>query len=197
MTDDAQRQVTAPFNAQWLLRQIRLDYLVGQVAIVNHFRDNFVKTARLFGALQQFRPDKSPYNDDIILMQQTISHFSRLVTTVRRLRDENGCPWDRKQTTASLVKYLDEEFQEILAAIAADDRTNLCEELGDFLYLIIMLSEINAAESAFDLDDVLLGVSNKLIRRHPHVFAGTPVMDEAALTRQWQAIKEQEKRAKK
>ncbi|MBE0585458.1 MAG: nucleotide pyrophosphohydrolase [Desulfofustis sp.] len=129
-------------------------------------------------------------------MEKTLSHFNDLVATIHRLRDESGCPWDRRQTTDSLVKYLNEEFCEITAAIEQGDRDNLCEELGDFLYLIIMLAEINAEEHFFTLDDVLITIRDKLVRRHPHVFAGAPLLDEEALTEQWRQIKAQEKAGK-
>ncbi len=129
-------------------------------------------------------------------MKKTLSHFEQLLTTIHRLRGESGCPWDRRQTTDSLEKYLNEEFTEITEAIAQGDRENLCEELGDFLYLIIMLAEINAEEHTFTLDDVLTTINEKLVRRHPHVFAGAPIRDEAALTEQWQQIKAREKAGK-
>ena len=127
----------------------------------------------------------------------TTRQFSELVAVVKRLRDPAGCPWDRKQDTMSLTRYLQEEFNEIMEAIAADDRQNLCEELGDFLYLIIILAEINEAEARFSLADVVRSIHDKLIRRHPHVFAGTTMLDDQALTEQWQRIKQQEKAGKR
>ena len=77
-------------------------------------------------------------------------NFQFLVDTIQQLRSEQGCPWDRKQTTNSLKKYLIEEFNEIIEAIDRDDRENLCEELGDFLYLILMIGEINRDENTRD-----------------------------------------------
>lgn len=116
-----------------------------------------------------------------------------LVDTVKRLRGVNGCPWDAKQTTRSLRRYLVEEGGEILEAIDKDDRQNLCEELGDFLYLIVMLAEINQEADHFSLEDVISGINAKLIRRHPHVFGTSEITDEAALREQWEAIKRAEK----
>ncbi len=129
-------------------------------------------------------------------MKNTVKRFESLILTVRKLRGADGCPWDRRQTTNSLKKYLVEEFEEILEAIDNDDSANLCEELGDFFYLIVMVSEINHGEKAFSLQDVLEGINEKLIRRHPHVFAGSSITDETALRKQWDRIKAQEKTEK-
>ncbi len=126
-------------------------------------------------------------------MKNTVEQFEALLRTVKTLRGANGCPWDKKQTTVSLKQYLIEEFEEILAAVENNDPTNLCEELGDFLYLIIMIAEINRENERFSLHNVLAGVNEKLIRRHPHVFSGTIVADETALRKQWEKIKAAEK----
>ena len=119
--------------------------------------------------------------------------FQKLISTIQDLRSENGCPWDKKQNTHSLEKYLKEEFEEILQALENNDRANLCEELGDFLYLIIMLAEINSDEGHFTMADIIKNIDNKLIRRHPHVFGNSKVKDETELREQWQKIKELEK----
>lgn len=130
-------------------------------------------------------------------MTSVISTFDQLIQTIRALRADDGCPWDRKQSTTSLEKYLREEFDEIIAAIEKNDHENLCEELGDFLYLIIMLAEINQDVEQFNLRDVILGINDKLIRRHPHVFTERRELDEITLRKQWQKIKEEEKDQKK
>ena len=119
-----------------------------------------------------------------------------LVKTVQSLRGHNGCPWDKKQTTSSLKKHLIEECGEIIQAIENRDSHNLCEELGDFLYLIIMVSLINEEKQTFTLSDVARGINEKLIRRHPHVFSGTQVADETELRNQWDRIKKEEKESK-
>ena len=129
-------------------------------------------------------------------MKNTIGQFEALLLTVKTLRGKKGCPWDQKQTTKSLRKYLIEEFEEILEAVDKGDLANLCEELGDFLYLIVMLSDINSEQEKFSLRDVLEGVNEKLKRRHPHVFAGAEVADETALRKQWEDIKAAEKAIK-
>jgi tetrapyrrole methylase family protein / MazG family protein len=126
-------------------------------------------------------------------MQNCGKAFLELVRVIKKLRGENGCPWDKKQTIDSLTKYLHEEFDELLQAIANKNMGNLCEETGDLLFLLLMLAEINAEQRIFDLHDVLNSINEKLVRRHPHVFAGVQVKDEDALRRQWEAIKAEEK----
>ncbi len=126
-------------------------------------------------------------------MEPFLSEFNGLVTTIRKLRGKNGCPWDKKQTIESLEKYLSEEFEEIIQAIDTDDPGNLCEELGDFLYLIIMLAEISEKNKHFDLGDVIRGINEKLTRRHPHVFGDAVITDEKSLRQQWRRIKAEEK----
>ena len=122
--------------------------------------------------------------------------FLSLTSTIKQLRSEQGCPWDKKQTTTSLKKYLIEEFGEIIEAIDRDDRDNLCEELGDFLYLILMIGEINRDEGSFSIEQILDTINQKLIRRHPHVFSSRKELDEIELRQQWNDIKEREKELK-
>ena len=122
--------------------------------------------------------------------------FQSLVKTVQSLRGHNGCPWDKKQTTSSLRKHLIEECDEIIQAIENKDPHNLCEELGDFLYLIIMVSLINEENQTFNLSDVARGINEKLIRRHPHVFSNAAVSSETELRNQWDRIKKEEKESK-
>ena len=129
-------------------------------------------------------------------MNEISSNLETLIKTIKALRGKQGCPWDKKQTTESLRKYLIEEFDEILQALDNRDLQNLSEELGDFLYLIIMISEINENNGTFSLRDVIDGINEKLIRRHPHVFSGTSVKDEKELRKQWNKIKAAEKAEK-
>lgn len=124
------------------------------------------------------------------------SSFISFIETIRQLRGEQGCPWDRKQTTASLKKYLFEEFDEIIEAIDRNDPENLCEELGDFLYLIVMIGEINKDEGLFTVGQIFDTVNDKLIRRHPHVFGSRKDLDERELRQQWRTIKKKEKNLK-
>lgn len=116
-----------------------------------------------------------------------------LCDTIATLRGSHGCPWDKKQTCNSLMKHLQSECEELLTAIKNDDPNNICEELGDLLYIIIMISEINKDLGLFQLADVIRAINEKLVRRHPHVFAGQAYENEEELAAQWQAIKAKEK----
>jgi MazG family protein len=116
-----------------------------------------------------------------------------LLTTIMRLRSRNGCPWDRRQTTSSLIPYLREEMEELIHAIEHNDHDNMCEELGDILYIVMMISEINRERGKFDFSTVASLINQKLIRRHPHVFAGKPYKNEDDLKKQWEKIKAEEK----
>lgn len=117
-----------------------------------------------------------------------------LFNTVGTLRGERGCPWDKKQTCDSLTQYLQSECDELIAAIKNNDHRNICEELGDVLYVLIMISEINKDKGSFDFSDVLSTINEKLVRRHPHVFAGQPYENEEQLAVQWQQIKANERK---
>ena len=113
---------------------------------------------------------------------------------ITRLRGEDGCPWDRKQTPASIKKYLLEETDELARAIDEGDPTHICEEIGDVFYILAMICEMFEEQGEFNADDALTTISQKMIRRHPHVFAGCPTGDDKALKQQWEAIKRRERR---
>ncbi len=127
----------------------------------------------------------------------TTSQFQRLCDIVARLRAPDGCPWDREQTHESLLPGLLEEAYEIVGAVRAGDGSNLREELGDLLLLITMYAQIASEAGQFGIDDVIEGVSEKLIRRHPHVFASSTARDSGAVLKQWEAIKREEKKDKR
>jgi len=129
-------------------------------------------------------------------MKDTYQELQNLIATITTLRNENGCPWDKRQTNSTLIKHIKSESEELVQAISNDDHDNICEEMGDILYLIIMLSEINNDLGHFQLPEVLRGVNEKLIRRHPHVFAGVPYENEEQLAVQWESIKAEEKKNK-
>ncbi len=129
-------------------------------------------------------------------MKNTQEKLQELVITIKKLRSPTGCPWDKKQTNLSLCRYLQAETNELIEGLEKSDYENICEELGDLLYIIVMLAEINEQENKFTLADVIHGVNEKLIRRHPHVFAGTTYETEEDLKRQWEEIKKQEKQKK-
>ena len=96
--------------------------------------------------------------------------FDRLVRTMWRLRQPDGCPWDREQTHRSITKNMVEEAYEAVEAIEANDREHLLEELGDVLEQVVLHAQIAADEGSFTIDDVVHGLNEKLVRRHPHVF---------------------------
>ena len=96
--------------------------------------------------------------------------FDRLVRTMWRLRQPDGCPWDREQTHRSITKHMVEEAYEAVEAIEAGDDAHLVEELGDVLEQVVLHAQIAADEGAFSIDDVIHGLNEKLVRRHPHVF---------------------------
>jgi uncharacterized protein YabN with tetrapyrrole methylase and pyrophosphatase domain len=129
-------------------------------------------------------------------MPTTADYFSQLHTTIKELLGEKGCPWDKRQTTISLQKYLTSELDELNTAIDNADHGNTCEELGDLLYLILLISTINERDGLFSLDKVLQDVNAKLIRRHPHVFDEFSAKTDEELREQWLAIKAQEKSEK-
>ena len=100
----------------------------------------------------------------------THSEFDRLVRTMWRLRQPDGCPWDREQTHRSITKNMVEEAYEAVEAIEANDADHLIEELGDVLEQVVLHAQIAADEGSFTIDDVIHGLNEKLVRRHPHVF---------------------------
>ena len=118
----------------------------------------------------------------------------QLISTIQTLRGEDGCPWDKRQSPSTLIKHLRSECEELIVAITNDDRINICEELGDLLYLIVMISEIHSDLKDFNLSDVIHTVNEKLIRRHPHVFSGIKTGSASELKKQWKTIKSQEKK---
>ena len=122
--------------------------------------------------------------------------FEDLKQIMKTLRAEDGCPWDRAQDHDTLKKHLVEECAEVLEAIDAHDTENLCEELGDVLFQVMFHSEIEAEQGNFTVDDVVNGICEKMIRRHPRVFGGEipEVENEKDL---WEAIKKQERRKRK
>ncbi len=120
-------------------------------------------------------------------------HFAELCDIVAKLRAPDGCPWDREQTNASLVPPLLEEAYEVAGAVRANDHANLLEELGDLLLLIVMHAQIAADEKRFTIEDVAREITEKLVRRHPHVFGDSKVRGSDAVVKQWEAIKREEK----
>jgi tetrapyrrole methylase family protein/MazG family protein len=123
----------------------------------------------------------------------TQSPFDRLLSVIRRLRAPDGCAWDRKQTPETLRNNLIEEAYECVSAISAEDNENLREELGDILMLVCMLAVMKEERGAFSVEDVLHTISEKLIRRHPHVFGGEKIDNVEQIVSRWDQIKSEEK----
>lgn len=128
-----------------------------------------------------------------IHQSQITNHFQQLCDIVAKLRAPGGCPWDREQTNTSLAPALIEETYETVSAIRANDDANLREELGDVLLLVLMHAEIAREAGRFELSEVIVEVTEKLIRRHPHVFGESAVRDSHGVVRQWEQIKHREK----
>ncbi|AFV12988.1 hypothetical protein Tph_c28230 [Thermacetogenium phaeum DSM 12270] len=116
-----------------------------------------------------------------------------LVGVMERLLSPEGCPWDRQQTHQSLKKYLIEEAYEVVDAIDEGDMHKLCEELGDLLLQIVFHTALAEREREFTIAQVIGGITEKLIRRHPHVFGGIKVNGASEVLRNWEAIKQKEK----
>lgn len=112
---------------------------------------------------------------------------------MQRLLADDGCPWDREQTLESLKKYTLEEACEVMDAIDLGDRKGLREELGDLLLQIVFQAELGRREGAFGIDDVVHGICEKLVHRHPHVFGDTKVENTAEVLENWEALKKKEK----
>ena len=119
----------------------------------------------------------------------------RLVEIMDRLRSPGGCPWDREQTHQTLARYLLEETYETLESIDTGDRAHLREELGDLLLQVVFHARIAAEhhDEPFDIDDVAAEISDKLVRRHPHVFAEGAATSAAEVEQAWDALKAAEK----
>ncbi|PYJ40027.1 MAG: nucleoside triphosphate pyrophosphohydrolase [Verrucomicrobia bacterium] len=129
-------------------------------------------------------------------LNSKLSTFDRLCEIVAQLRAPDGCPWDREQTHESLLPALIEEAYEVAGAVRAKDDANFREELGDLLLLIVMHAEIAQETGRFKIDSVIGDVTEKLIRRHPHVFGKSDARDSGAVLKQWESIKRAEKTGK-
>jgi len=127
-----------------------------------------------------------------------MQEFTRLVEIVAALRAPDGCPWDREQTIDSLKPFVLEETYEVLDAIDRHDHAALCEELGDFVFEAVFLAQLEAEAGHFTVADSLQRIADKLVRRHPHVFArdaGEAGLDSAEQVRKrWEEIKAEERR---
>lgn len=123
--------------------------------------------------------------------------IKKLIEIMRALRDpKSGCPWDLEQDFQSLIPYTLEEAYEVADAIERSNLDDIKSELGDLLFQIIFYSQLAKEQDAFDFNDVAQAISDKLIRRHPHVFADAKVKNAVEQTQEWEKIKQQEREAK-
>ena len=125
--------------------------------------------------------------------ERTSEAFSRLVALMARLRGPGGCPWDRKQTPASLRPFLVEECYEVVDALEEEDPAKVREELGDLLFQIVFHARIAEEEGRFDMADVIDGIHEKMVRRHPHVFGSASAATDTEVLANWEEIKKREK----
>ena len=126
--------------------------------------------------------------------EENANSFAVLRETVAKLRAPDGCPWDKQQTHASLKLYLVEECYEVLQALEEGTPQKVCEELGDLLLQIMLHAQIAAESGQFDIDDVVRGINDKLVHRHPHVFGGLKVKDSGEVELSWETLKQEERK---
>ena len=164
--------VTAAGSSEQLLNRVPL-YELDRVTTLNNLTAVYVP----------------PVTDESILYRD----FDKLREVIAELRGPNGCPWDQKQTHQSLKKYLLEEAYEVLDAIDEEDDDHLAEELGDVLLQVMLHAQIGEDEGMFSVDEVIHSITEKMIRRHPHVFEAGNLQGEDEVIKQWDEIKRQEK----
>jgi len=168
------------------------------VTVVRHAGEPGAESVLRVPLFQMDRPEAGDYDHLTTLYVPALSTderrpgFREFVDVVARLRGPDGCPWDRQQTYQSLRRYVLEEAYEVLEAIDSEDPAKLSEELGDLMLQVLLLSQIGSEEGYFDLRDVMAGIVEKLIRRHPHVFGDVTVENADEVNRNWEAIKRQE-----
>ncbi len=121
--------------------------------------------------------------------------FKELVDLVKTLRSDRGCPWDKSQTQKSLVQYAVEEAFELAEAIESENQNSIKEELGDFLFQVILQAQVAEDEGKFNLEEVITMLNQKMIRRHPHVFASEGSKSIEQIWEKWEEIKNQEKQS--
>jgi len=128
-------------------------------------------------------------------LPEDLSQFTALVDIIARLRAPDGCPWDKKQTHASLRKNLLEECYEVLEALDEGNADKLCDELGDLLMQVVLHTQIAAEAGEFELGDVVNSITTKLIHRHPHIFGSKKVKDAEEVALNWEELKQEERGA--
>ena len=126
---------------------------------------------------------------------ENLNQFATLVAIIAKLRAPDGCPWDRKQTHASLRKNLLEECYEVLEALDEGNPDRLCHELGDLLMQVVLHTQIATEAGEFELGDVINSINAKLIHRHPHIFGSLKVKDADEVAHNWEELKQEERGA--
>jgi tetrapyrrole methylase family protein/MazG family protein len=128
-----------------------------------------------------------------MLSERETRSYQELRDVVARLRAPGGCPWDREQTHASLRPYVIEEAYEVLAVLDSGSTEKLPEELGDLLFQVIIHTQLAEEAGEFDMADVLEGLAQKLVRRHPHVFGDVDLETAGQVVAQWDELKKKER----
>ncbi len=141
--------------------------------------------------------DASNNLKDLDKINDTGRLFSILTDIMKKLRSPEGCMWDREQNHKSIKRNLIEEAYEVVESIESDDSGGLREELGDLLLQVVFHSQIAADDKEFDINDVIRGIINKLIRRHPHVFQNEGLNSSKDILANWEEIKKRERKEKK
>ncbi|MGB1540087.1 MAG: nucleoside triphosphate pyrophosphohydrolase, partial [Rickettsiales bacterium] len=144
--------------------------------------------------------DKLPYgktSEELSQVDKNISAINELLEIMARLRNpDGGCPWDVEQNFQSIASCTLEEAYEVVDAIMENDMSALREELGDLLLQVVFHSQMAKEKGLFDFNDVAHAISEKLVRRHPHVFGDETIETAEAQTAAWEAIKAEERKAK-
>lgn len=143
--------------------------------------------------------EPTPYGGAFVLKElerEGGHYFGEIVEIIERLRAPGGCPWDRKQTMESLRSCITEEAYELADAITRRDMAGVKEEAGDLLLQVVFIASLARESGAFDMRDVVRGICDKLIRRHPHVFGTEEARDSDAVLRNWERIKAEERQEK-
>ncbi|SLM29022.1 Tetrapyrrole methylase family protein (MazG family protein) [Desulfamplus magnetovallimortis] len=137
--------------------------------------------------MQQICDEKQKSDDKM-------GNLNTIIEIIQRLRGENGCPWDRKQTPKTMWKCLAEEMYELLSAIEGDEPEEICDELGDVLFQLVFIAEIYREKGTFDIGKSIAKSAAKMIRRHPHIYGDKTLKNEQELWNRWERIKNEEKK---
>ncbi len=136
----------------------------------------------------------SDTNSSVVTYNSILTSLQKLIEVVAQLRDpESGCPWDLEQTPQTLVPYIIEEAYEVVDAIATNDQNAIAEELGDLLLQVVLQAQIAGEFGDFTLEEVAVSITEKLIRRHPHVFGDLQINSSEEVNQNWEKIKAEEK----